>query len=504
MRVPNARARSSLNWLAAAQLKDDAVDALVRSAPGERDRVVARGRARHAALALARAELAAEPVRHPRALNEPVCWRSSALSDRPGASRPVKQRRPSHATADRLGRAHDVVPRRGIGARGAILDRRWALHAPARCRARSPTPAPRMRRWIAHARTLSGSSHGRPGAPPADRGASARARAPPSPLGDALRRGGVRLGFVVWLAVLSSGRAPGTLHRARRVRPLHGAPVGVPHARRLPYPSFTGDRLYPIDLEIDGPCRSGGVAPPSASSSPCPPSSWPRPSPARPRSEAVRHRDRPRRRRPRHGGRPPRLVRLAGPRRDATGHARRGRLRIGYGAQVTAYAYLLTDRYPDAAPGRLLPGAQPRPPRGAHRLRRPGPAAPHRRLPSTSRAAAPVLADALGGPGRARGGRGVGRSTRRRPRPARAPPLPGRVRPTTTHVSAFLYVVGRPYPGFVGGEGTYPIDLTVAAPDRQRRLGVLVRVALALPALLSPRRAPCCSSSARSAGSRHS
>jgi hypothetical protein len=52
------------------------------------------------------------------------------------------------------------------------------------------------------------------------------------------------------------------------------------------------------------------------------------------------------------------------------------------------------------------------------------------------------------------------------------------------HVSAFLHLVGRPYPGFLGREGGYPFDLTVAPPVRQRRLGVLGRLGLALPALL--------------------
>lgn len=55
---------------------------------------------------------------------------------------------------------------------------------------------------------------------------------------------------------------------------------------------------------------------------------------------------------------------------------------------------------------------------------------------------------------------------------------------TAAHVSAFLHLVGRPYPGFLGHEGTYPIDLTIAPPARQRRLGVLARLALALPAML--------------------
>ena len=54
----------------------------------------------------------------------------------------------------------------------------------------------------------------------------------------------------------------------------------------------------------------------------------------------------------------------------------------------------------------------------------------------------------------------------------------------TTHSAAFLYSSGRQFPGFVGREGSYPIDLTIAPPARQRRLGVLARLVLALPALL--------------------
>jgi len=54
----------------------------------------------------------------------------------------------------------------------------------------------------------------------------------------------------------------------------------------------------------------------------------------------------------------------------------------------------------------------------------------------------------------------------------------------TMHVSAFLYLVGRPFPGFVGREGSYPIDLRIAPSGRQRRLGVLGRLVLAIPAAL--------------------
>jgi len=54
----------------------------------------------------------------------------------------------------------------------------------------------------------------------------------------------------------------------------------------------------------------------------------------------------------------------------------------------------------------------------------------------------------------------------------------------TAHVSAFLHLVGRPYPGFLGREGGYPVGLTIAPPGGQRRLGILARIVLALPALL--------------------
>jgi hypothetical protein len=52
------------------------------------------------------------------------------------------------------------------------------------------------------------------------------------------------------------------------------------------------------------------------------------------------------------------------------------------------------------------------------------------------------------------------------------------------HVSAFLYLIGNPFPGFVGAPGTYPIELHVAERRRQNRWTVLFRGILALPALI--------------------
>ena len=51
-------------------------------------------------------------------------------------------------------------------------------------------------------------------------------------------------------------------------------------------------------------------------------------------------------------------------------------------------------------------------------------------------------------------------------------------------VISFLYLVGNPFPGFVGAEGRYPIDLRVADRVPQNRVAVLFRLILAIPALL--------------------
>jgi hypothetical protein len=52
------------------------------------------------------------------------------------------------------------------------------------------------------------------------------------------------------------------------------------------------------------------------------------------------------------------------------------------------------------------------------------------------------------------------------------------------HVAAFLYLIGNPFPGFTGAEGSYPIELRIAGRAHQNRWSVLFRLVLALPALL--------------------
>jgi hypothetical protein len=52
------------------------------------------------------------------------------------------------------------------------------------------------------------------------------------------------------------------------------------------------------------------------------------------------------------------------------------------------------------------------------------------------------------------------------------------------HVSAFLYVGGGPFPGFVGAPGSYPVDVEIDGPERQPRWSVFFRGLLAFPAFL--------------------
>ncbi len=54
----------------------------------------------------------------------------------------------------------------------------------------------------------------------------------------------------------------------------------------------------------------------------------------------------------------------------------------------------------------------------------------------------------------------------------------------SSHVTAFATVVGNPFPGFVGREGSYPVDIAIDGPTSQRRLVTLFRLFLAVPALL--------------------
>jgi hypothetical protein len=55
----------------------------------------------------------------------------------------------------------------------------------------------------------------------------------------------------------------------------------------------------------------------------------------------------------------------------------------------------------------------------------------------------------------------------------------------TVHLSAYFYLVGNPYPGFMGEVGSYPVDVTLPAePQVQARWKTLLRLILAIPAFL--------------------
>jgi hypothetical protein len=52
-----------------------------------------------------------------------------------------------------------------------------------------------------------------------------------------------------------------------------------------------------------------------------------------------------------------------------------------------------------------------------------------------------------------------------------------------THVTAFVFLVANPFPGFVGAPG-YPVDVVVDPPESRNRWIALFRVLLALPAVV--------------------
>jgi hypothetical protein len=161
-----------------------------------------------------------------------------------------------------------------------------------------------------------------------------------------------------------------------------------------------------------------------------------------------------------------------------------GAYSIGYTAQTSAYLLLLTDRYPSSDP--RLAGPQELPPhpirievnddlvrgrllvlfRGLLIL-------PH--LVWLALWSVAALAAALAG-------WLVAPLIARLPSPLHRF-LAAYVR-YVTHVSAFFGLVGGLFPGFVGREGMYPIDVVIDPPARQGRAGLLFRGFLVVPAVL--------------------
>lgn len=158
---------------------------------------------------------------------------------------------------------------------------------------------------------------------------------------------------------------------------------------------------------------------------------------------------------------------------------------LGYSAQALAYALLVTGRYPDSDPDRLLPEATP--PSHPVRLRLDDDlrrsrftvlfrlllTIPHGvwlvlwSIVAYLAAVANWLVALV-----------IGRSARPLHRF-----LAAYVR-YSSHVSAYLFLIGNPFPGFTGRQGSYPVDVEIDGPDGQRRPLTLFRLVLALPALL--------------------
>jgi hypothetical protein len=160
---------------------------------------------------------------------------------------------------------------------------------------------------------------------------------------------------------------------------------------------------------------------------------------------------------------------------------------IGYTAQVYAYLLLLTDRYPDSNPLVFLGGSlDPPDTEGRARvintddLRRSRLSVFFRLLLAFPHLVWLVLwsvAALVAGIAN-----WVVTLVAGRPAAALARFLAAFIR-YSAHVNAFLYVIANPFPGFVGAEGSYPVDVRIAAPGRQNRWITLFRIFLALPAV---------------------
>ena len=275
-----------------------------------------------------------------------------------------------------------------------------------------------------------------------------------------------------WAAAVVSGRAPRALHRflAAYVRYLTHVGAYLSLVAN-PFPGFTGERAYPVDVEIGEPqaqarwktglrlllalpalafasalaMSAGSVA------TVCAVLGW---------FAALIT-----------GKMPAGL-------RDLAAYS------IGYTAQSSAYLLLLTDRYPSADPDRS--GPEWRVPEHPVRIdvsddgRRSRLtvffrlllALPHLVWLTLWSFPALVAAIANGLVALARG-----RSARTLHRF-----LTAYVR-YTTQVGAFVLLAANPFPGFTGAVG-YPVDVSIAGIEPQRRWVTFFRVFLALPALI--------------------
>jgi hypothetical protein len=297
-----------------------------------------------------------------------------------------------------------------------------------------------------------------------------------------------------WVVTLVTGRPQGALHRTTCSYIRYGAHLNAYlYLVANPYPRFTGEAGYPVDVVLPEPAPQvrwktffrlflalpalllasalgGGTAAGYSSRS------------GRSRFYGV-------------GGRGALAItcavlgwfasmfqgRMPKGLRDASAYS------IGYGAQLLAYLLLVTDRYPDADPTAMLAGLD-RPPE--HPVRLVGEANDLRfsrvtvffRIPLAIPhlvwlvlwSVAVVLCAIANW-----------FVTLFRGTPA-APLHRFTVRwiRYQLHVSAFLYLVANPFPGFDGAPGRYPLDLVLPPRGGQNRWKTGFRIVLAVPAIL--------------------
>ncbi|MEO8291223.1 MAG: DUF4389 domain-containing protein [Gaiellaceae bacterium] len=158
---------------------------------------------------------------------------------------------------------------------------------------------------------------------------------------------------------------------------------------------------------------------------------------------------------------------------------------LRYAAQAWGYLFFLTDRYPDADPAEP-PAAPPEKPRTirlvlADDLRRSRLTVFFRFLlflPHLVWLALWSLAAWLAAVANWFATLVLGRS----PAPLHRF-LAAYVRYTVT-VYAYVFIVANPFPGFVGAPGTYPVEVEIDGPKPQHRLKTAFRLPLAIPAFI--------------------
>jgi len=305
--------------------------------------------------------------------------------------------------------------------------------------------------------------------------------------------------FILWLAVLIEGKAPGILHDFVAGYVRYATHVGAyVFLAANPYPGFRGRAGYPVDLEIDSPERQsrwtgffrlflalpalllaaalgGGFSNGSAGSS------WGSAGGAESAAWWALSST---------GGVAAVAAFLGWFYALARGRAPRG-LRdliayaLGYGAQTGGYFLLLTGRYPSSDPALARPFSDlPEHPvriKVTDELERSRLtllfrlllAIPHIVWLTLWSIAALLAAVAAWF---------VALVTAHNPLSLHRF-LSAYIR-YSTHVVAYVYVVGRKFPGFTGRAGSHGIDVEIDPPERQSRWKTLFRLFLALPALL--------------------